>query len=53
MARGPLVGLSQGAWTDLSVTVPAGVSVMLVGVQLLVTPFAATATVYVDSVRWT
>jgi hypothetical protein len=49
---GPLVGPGRGGWTRLSLTVPAGVRVNELGVQLLCTPANRKATVYVDSVTW-
>ena len=48
----PMVGLAQGRWTKLSVSVPAGIVVTELGAQFLCTPFNTTGTVYIDSVSW-
>lgn len=48
----PLVGLGQGTWTELSLTVPSGIAVNQVGVQFLVTPVHVTGTLFLDSVSW-
>jgi hypothetical protein len=47
-----LTTLARGGWTELSLTVPSGISVNRLGAQFLCTPFNTTTTVFVDEVNW-
>jgi hypothetical protein len=44
--------LSKGNWTQLSFTVPSGISVIQLGVQFSATPTNTNGTVSIDSVNW-
>ena len=49
---GELTTLARGGWTELSLTVPSGISVNRLGAQFLCTPFNTGTTLFIDEVNW-
>jgi hypothetical protein len=49
---GTFVAVPAGAWTQLSLQVPTGISVNQLGVQLGLTPAGTGGSVAVDAVGW-